>query len=564
MAINSSDKWTVIAICLILGILLAFILMFWLERFRVIIKSNAHKHDPSDKRQIWLEKYYLFVRQIYTYLVTHKVILTLIAVPVVFAISIPFIGMQTPASSHGKQTTQVSTGNWSKNAVAARLGFLACGLYVTSYFFSIKNNPFALLLISSHEKMNYVHRRLSQYAIMIGAIHGFAYIGLAAQGKRALLTARVTIIGYVILGLMVIMIVSSLPFFRRRFYEWFFVLHHMCSIGFLITIWLHHRRCVVYMKVCVAVYVFDRGCRMLRSFLNRSKFDVVLVEDDLIYMKGPRPKKSFFGLPWGAGNHMYINIPSLSYWQIHPFTIASVPSDDFIELFVAVRAGFTKRLAKKVSSKSLSDVSDINISDEKIEKNGDVGIEVMERHSLSQEDLVFKSSAAKVSVLMDGPYGPVSNPYKDYSYLFLFAGGVGVSYILPIILDTIKKQSRTVHITFVWSARSSALLNIVHKSLCEAVRYTEMNINIFCHLTNSYPVEEVSSLNSQSARNYSLQYLNGRPDVNDYFKDFLHTTGTQTAALASCGSDKLLRHLKSCVNTHSPSTVDLYQHYEEI
>ncbi|EPX75048.1 ferric reductase transmembrane component [Schizosaccharomyces octosporus yFS286] len=555
--IKSGDKWAIIAICLIFGCLIALSGFYTIETVRVYYKSHKRKNSVKANTSP-IERVYLIARNIYVYLVTNKIVLTLIAIPIVFAIAVPFIGKETPPKN-GK-------GNWNAHAVAARCGFLAAALFFVSYFFSLKNNPFALMLFTSHEKMNYVHRRLAQFAILMALIHGFTFLGLTSHDRHKLVDSAFRW-GYGILGLMVVMIISALPFFRRRFYEWFFVLHHACSIGFLVCIYHHHRQCVPYMKAAIACYAFDRGCRILRSFINKTKLEISIIDDNIIYLRGKKPKTSFFSLPWSSGSHVYISIPRFSFWQIHPFTLASCPSDEHVELLVAVRKGFTQRLADHLNSTTIN----ISERDEKAKVNKDASIVVSElssgqdQSSLDSDVSLSTNSTESVkelTVLLDGPYGPLSNPFRNYSYVFLAAGGVGITYTLPILRDLLSKPGNTLHITLVWSCRSLKLLTLFNRIFKHSLRNKQVTVHIYCHLTASYPVEE--RLISESSDSSLVQYRDGKPNLENYIKDHFDLSNDKTSAISACGSNGFLKHLKKEVTSQQKWDADVFQHYEEI
>ena len=124
---------------------------------------------------------------------------------------------------------------------------------------------------------------------------------------------------------------------------------------------------------------------------------------------------------WSPGQTAYLIMPGVSTlpFEAHPFTIASVDttrdetrgdaspvtekealgeSEPFwneLVFFINVHSGFTKRLS--------------NVA----EKGG------------------------KVKVFIDGPYGK-SPDLTDYDTSVLVAGGSGVSFTLPLLLDSIK------------------------------------------------------------------------------------------------------------------------------
>jgi len=125
---------------------------------------------------------------------------------------------------------------------------------------------------------------------------------------------------------------------------------------------------------------------------------------------------------WSPGQTAYLIMPGVSTnpFEAHPFTIASVdtahdeahwgevmqvtegktageskPHWKELVFFINVRSGFTKNLCE-------------------VAKKG-----------------------GKVKVFVDGPYGKPPN-LKDYDTSVLIAGGSGVSFTLPLLLDSIK------------------------------------------------------------------------------------------------------------------------------
>ncbi|CAA17033.1 plasma membrane ferric-chelate reductase Frp2 [Schizosaccharomyces pombe] len=564
MILARDDKWTLGSIALIFVLLIGFALLFLLERFRVKEKSRTFKdcvnvyQCPSKG-----ERVYLALRHWFIFLATHKAQMTLILSPLVMLVTIPFTGKETKNS--------IASYDWNLTGVAARLGYLSCGLFFVSYFFSLKNNPFCLMLFSSHEKMNYLHRWLSVYAVLISVLHGILFMIFSAQSYKPLLYDKISIYGYFITVVLFLMTVASLPSVRRKFFEWFFVLHHTCSVLIIFLIWLHHPRTIVYMKACIIIYAFDRGCRLFRSIWNRSNFRIYLLNEDMIYMVGRKPKRSFFALPWAAGSHVYINIPSLSYWQVHPFTLASAPFDDFIELFVAVHSGFTERLANRLYSMpheypnfSLAPGTPESLSNTYRELNSfkSYAVEIentAQGHTYEPEDLYLETT-----VFMDGPYGTTSNVFKEYSYVLLIAGGVGFSYTLPILRDLILKECNVTSITFIWSCRSLSLLKVASKSLNSLLHQSNVRLKIINHFTGSISCKESSEFSNQTTENSEMEFFDDRPDLDMYIQKFFDYVGYQTAALAACGSQSFLKRIKNSVNKSISSTTDIYQHYEEL
>jgi len=149
-------------------------------------------------------------------------------------------------------------------------------------------------------------------------------------------------------------------------------------------------------------------------------------------------------------------------FEAHPFTIASVdttrdetPSDvtsiaeeglDGTEsfrkelvFFINVHAGFTRKLC---------DVA---------EKGG------------------------KVKAFVDGPYGK-SPDLTDYDTSVLIAGGSGVSFTLPLLLDSVRKvaagKSNTKRIVFIWSIRDPSHVLWISETLVAATKLAPRGLTI--------------------------------------------------------------------------------------
>ncbi|EPX71649.1 ferric-chelate reductase [Schizosaccharomyces octosporus yFS286] len=563
MTISIHDKWTIGAITLIISIYFLFVLFFSIEYVRVYRKSNSLAstlvHQNPNNARVNL---YLSIRNIYSYLVAHKFFLNVLLYITFILVSIPFVGINT--------ANVISPNDWNLIGIAARLGYLASGMFFISFFFSLKNNPFSLMLFSSHEKMNYLHRQLSVIALLIGMIHGFCFLLWSAKNYKPLLTDKITLYGYAIGSLIIIIFISNLPYYRKHYYEFFFATHHLCSAGFLFLIWRHHPESIKYMRLCMVMYLFDRCCRLFRSIKNRCQFDFFILDVNLIYMKAKKPKHSFFSLPWAAGNHIYINIPFLSYWQVHPFTMLNIPTDDYIELIVVVRSGFTKRLNDYLrypesttgyegnQARQILPYNKVRnysaITEEGIQSNIDLSL-----------PLTMNGCLKSLTALVDGPYGPISNPCTIYSNVLLLSGGVGVSYTMPIMRDLIINKSKAISIKFVWSCRSAKLLELFYKILEFSLNQSHAKLEIICHLTSiSISHRDLPIISSKQVGNCKLQIVKGRPDFNWYIKNFADEVKEQTFCMTACGSNALLKTVKNAVTENIRSTSDLYQHYEEL
>jgi ferric-chelate reductase len=181
-----------------------------------------------------------------------------------------------------------------------------------------------------------------------------------------------------------------------------------------------------WFEISLAIWGFDRLIRFIRLVLfNHSYFGfkkgsgtmdatIKLLSPDLVCLRLRRPPH----FHWSPGQTAYLIMPGVSTmpFEAHPFTIASIDTtcdearnevtdkNSFVEIepywkelvfFINVHGGFTKKL-------------------------GDVA-----------------QKGEKVKVFVDGPYGK-SPDLTDYDTSVLIAGGSGVSFTLPLFLDSIR------------------------------------------------------------------------------------------------------------------------------
>jgi hypothetical protein len=134
-----------------------------------------------------------------------------------------------------------------------------------------------------------------------------------------------------------------------------------------------------------------------------------------------------------AGMYCFIMVPKINYYEYHPFSIASGPSENQLTFFIKADGDWTESLrdiAKQGCGGESGEVSDIPI-------------------------------------YLEGPYGNLSIDIFDaqtYPVALLVSGGVGITPMLSILkqfihLGTHGKLSGMKRVIFVWVCRESALAN---------------------------------------------------------------------------------------------------------
>ena len=230
---------------------------------------------------------------------------------------------------------------------------------------------------------------------------------------------------------------------RAHAFEFFLVLH-ICLVGvFLACSYLHQPKYVtsfwvfdrllialhrlgIYIWVATGFTALDRVVRLFRLvFINSRnptplKADIEHVSRDAVCITVPNRH-----INWSAGQHVFLTLPGIStlLFESHPFTIASIREpttrgykNQPLVFIVRGMNGFTRHLC----------------------------------------DYAASYPGKPVTVLVDGPYGRPP-PVNTYSTVVLLAGGSGVSFTLPLLLDIIsavrRNESPVRRVLFVWSIR---------------------------------------------------------------------------------------------------------------
>ncbi|KAG1724741.1 ferric reductase NAD binding domain-containing protein, partial [Suillus lakei] len=171
------------------------------------------------------------------------------------------------------------------------------------------------------------------------------------------------------------------------------------------------------------------------------------------------------------------------------------------------------------------------------------------------------STGDKVKIFVDGPYGSSPN-LGSYDTSVLVAGGSGVSYTLPVLLDIIEhvrdSKSNCCRVVFVWSIRSVDHIHWIDEALIRALRLAppSLSISIHIHVTGaSASIETLSNShgpNDNAKRDDSLfaidsvKLANGRPDLRAILRDEVKAA-TGRMSVSVCGSQSITRSVRGAL-----------------
>ncbi|KAH7920226.1 hypothetical protein BV22DRAFT_1021612 [Leucogyrophana mollusca] len=480
-------------------------------------------------------------------------------------------------------TTDLEGNRLNLSYWSHRAGILAASQLPLVTALGTKNNIVSLVTGVSADRLNYVHRVTARTCMILLWIHGgsevYAYSIFKATLHRAWL--RLGIAALVALSLLCI--VSVRPF-RQGAYEFFFYMHLSLVLIFLLGAYYHAKE-VHYSYWIWPSFVFwalDRFIRVCRLVaFNHSYFGwksgsgtmdatTELLCEHVVRLRLRRPPH----FHWAPGQTAYLIMPSVSRlpFEAHPFTIASFDSSLFVPVPTEGKAGSNEQLSDKHHQDELGSVSPFW---------KELVFLINVRKGFTKRLQEVAATNGKIKVFVDGPYGPSPN-LGSYDISVLVAGGSGVSYTLPVLLDVIEcvrnGKSDCRRVVFIWAVREADHIHWINEALVKAVQLapSSLTVAIYIHLTGpsavTTPLGEVDSLHTASVGHdghepsvkskQSILYMpgvtveQGRPDLDRMLKEEVMTT-IGRMSVSVCGSQPIARAVRNALRfpVSSPSNI---------
>ncbi|XP_009114915.1 ferric reduction oxidase 8, mitochondrial isoform X2 [Brassica rapa] len=289
--------------------------------------------------------------------------------------------------------------------VATRFGLLAEACLSLLLFPVLRGlSMFRLLNIQFAASVKY-HVWLGTGLVFFSLVHGGSTLfiwGISHNIEEEVWkwqrTGRVYVAGVISLVIGLLMWITSLPQIRRKCFETFYYTHHLYTV-FLVS-FLFHAGDRHFYWILPGVFLFglDKTLRIVQSrsesrVLSARLYSCKAVE--LVLPKDPR-------LNYAPSSFIFMNIPSISQFQWHPFSITSSSSVDKHTMSVMMKCEgkWTDSVYKK-----LEEAADSN------------------------------TKINNITIRVEGPYGPVSVDFLRYDTLFLVAGGIGITPFLNILQE---------------------------------------------------------------------------------------------------------------------------------
>lgn len=328
--------------------------------------------------------------------------------------------------------------------LAVRAGMLAVAMIPWIVALSTKANFITLMTGLSPERLNGLHRWSAYICLFLSLVHMIPFYITPIWEDGALINYRIGIpphiyvygTGLAALVPLLVLCIHSLPIFRHWMYELFIFVHIPVSWVFVAMLFWHTRNYLQswgYLFTTIAIWIISYVVRLFylnwmnplrsSSFLIGEESSLTLLPQNAVKVTIPTRMR------WRPGQYVYLRLPRISLIQSHPFTIASLCSEDFPSAYG--------------------------------EKYRDMTLVFRPFHGFTREAFqkALEHGPYKIySAFVEGPYGGMQREMAAFDDVIFFAGGSGITAIASQLLDLIKKirdgKAITKSVRVIWALKS--------------------------------------------------------------------------------------------------------------
>ncbi|KAM0303531.1 hypothetical protein HYE67_003604 [Fusarium culmorum] len=427
-----------------------------------------------------------------------------------------------------------------------RTGVLSTVNMVPLFLLAGRNNPLIPLLNISFDTYNLLHRWFGRIVVLEALAHTISHYGkngwvFTPPAGNFILPGFIATCSFVFL-----MIQASSPL-RHGFYEVFKALHILAACAAVVGLYYHLSaspqlyKWLCYVYGVIVLWSFDRTSRMWRIFRShvggsRSRTIVEALPGNAVRLTMTLAR------PWKAapGQHAYLYLPAISYWQSHPFSVA---------WYDGVEDPKNERLAS--TNQDLLAMQQQRIS---FVIRGRTGM----TDSLYKKAVSAPGGRFETSCFAEGPYGG-HHSFDSYGTVVLFAGGVGITHPVPYIKHLVEGFSEgtvaTRRILLVWTIQTPEHLEWIRPWMTEILGMDKRRdvLRIMLFVSQPRSTKEIHSPSS------TVQMFPGRPNINTLLgMEQEHQVGAM--AVTVCGPGALSDEVRLAVrNRQDRSHIDFIE-----
>lgn len=391
-------------------------------------------------------------------------------------------------------TTSTTGIRFEPHYFGNRAGDIAASQVPIIVALGTRNNIISWITGISYTKLSYLHRMTARVLCVMVWLHALGKIQSGSPANVPLVR-----VGLFSLGSLALLCIVSIRPVRERAYQFFFIVHCILALMFLVAAYFHLKDIhMAYYGILPAMILWglDRFMHFARIVIfnfgyfkptpsTSEDFDasIDVLSPQFLRITLHRPNH----FRWVAGQCVYLSFPGVSSlpFEAHPFTISTTydpdpsTSGNKLIFYARVHDGFTRKLRDRATE------------------------------------------GEKFRVFVDGPYD--SPPaLVGYSTSILIAGGSGIAFTLPLLIDLIGQARRgettCQRLVFLWSTRELENIQWIRDSLSQCLHglVPELFVDVKLYITGKHVEGEKinfsgSYLDVLSVPGVSVRF--GRPDL---------------------------------------------------
>lgn len=195
---------------------------------------------------------------------------------------------------------------------------------------------------------------------------------------------------------------AAIPRFRQGRFNLFWYSHMLLGPFLLLmcihgaSSWLARSQSYMWIAPPFMLYLVERRFRYAKTFAAPVRIMEAKELDKTVSLYMEKPKRFVYR----PGMYLYINCPSISTHEWHPFTISSAPGDNYLSVHIRNAGDWTGALHKLIAD-------------------------------------CHQKKTQYPDVYLDGPVGAPTQDYHRYKTIICIAGGIGVTPFASILKDVV-------------------------------------------------------------------------------------------------------------------------------
>ncbi|KAI2470570.1 ferric reductase like transmembrane component-domain-containing protein [Annulohypoxylon bovei var. microspora] len=386
-----------------------------------------------------------------------------------------------------------------------RSGTLATVNMIPLFLMAGRNNPLISLLGMSFDTFNLLHRWFGRIVALEALCHTLAFLtaSAATNGWAAAFNATLSkpflMFGFIATIAFVAILFQAASIARHAYYEIFKLLHIGLAALAIAGLWYHLKLAdlpqIKWLIPVIPIWAVDRFLRIVRiAYHNFGKGGTKTLVEAL---PGNAVRVTVnMARPWTfrPGQHAYLYMPAISFWQSHPFSLAwSEEAEDLS----ADKLAMNRQDVLAMRKTSMSFVI-----------RGRTGM----TQTLYQRAAACPDGRLLTTCFVEGPYGG-EHMMHSYGTVMLFAGGVGVTHAVPHVRDLVTGYANgtvaTRKVILVWIIQSPEHLEWIRPWMTEILAMDKRRdvLRIMLFVSRPRSTKEIHSPSS------TVQMFPGRPNI---------------------------------------------------